>query len=83
MRNKIIFLIVFMLLPGSLLLLPFFVFVFDAAKLHGQEEYTINPEAYIAESNNNEIPNHSSRLHSTDLLLPQDSQVAEIIRQVV
>mgnify|MGYP003652053345 CR=1 FL=1 len=67
MRNKIIFLIVFILLPGAFLLLPFMVFIFDAARLHGQEEYLVNPEAYIAESNNNEIPNHSNGLHSTDV----------------
>ena len=82
-RNKIIFLIVFILLPGSILLLPFFVFLYDAAELHGTEEYTVNPQTYMAENNNNEIPNHSDRLPSTDILLVQTPQVAEIIRQFV
>ena len=80
MRNKIIFLIVFILLPGSILLLPFLVFLYDAAELHGTEEYTVNPQTYVTENNNNEIPNHSDRLPSTDILLVQAPQVAEIIR---
>jgi hypothetical protein len=81
-KNKVIFLIVFILLPGSILLLPFLVFFFDAAELHGKEKYSTNPQTYIAENNNNnnEIPNHSNRLHSNDILLAQTPQVAEIIR---
>ncbi len=78
MRNKIIFLIVFILLPGSILLLPFFVFLYDAAELHGTEEYTVNPQTYTAE-NNNEITNHSSGLQHDDLHTAQTPQVAEII----